>query len=674
MNDENIQAMRKMLNGCLAAAIILLLLQFYYYCQPTSSVPAPASHVPADLNQLVTRIRDRLLHQVEATGFFTHWARGKWLALACLAIYLTGVRGRKDTRATWRSPLLMIAIGGICYFYPPPPLPDYIDGPPQHVHPVWSLLYICCTSAGFIAILTGGARISRILHSSLLDKDPFGRAQAGFPQEEQLIQGDYSINLPAVYKWQGKERPSWINIINPRRGILIIGSPGSGKSRFIIEPIIREMIGKGFALFLYDYKYPQLTNLAYRLFTQHRDRYPPSAAFYHINFSDLSRSHRCNVIAPSTLSWVSDAFGVSRTILLSMNRSWIHRQGEFFVESPITYLAAIIWFLRKYEDGRYCTLPHAIELAQAPYDKLFTVLNSEPEIRSLIQPFTDAYQSRVMDMLESQTASARIPLVRLASPDIYYILTGDDCSLDINDPAAPRILCLGGDPRRQEALGPVLSLYIDRLTRLVNVPGRYPCALVCDEFATVRAYSMAGTIATARSNNIVPVIAIQDMTQLRTQYSRDEADGFLNIAGNILCGQVGGETSQRVAERFPRVLQERQSVSTNSSDTSLSWSQQWEPSVCQATISALSSGEFLGIVTDDPDTPLELKAFHARLIRAAEEDAPTPEELPVVQEVDATAIRENFDRVRSEVSMIISEVMERMMSDEQLAGFVIQKP
>src|SRR5258708_8900457 len=345
-----------------------------------------------------------------------------------------------------------------------------------------------------------------------------------------------------------------------------MGSPGSGKSWFIIEPMIHQLIQKGFALFIYDFKYNALTSQVYNQFLRYRDKYPPSAKLYCINFTDLSRSHRCNLIEPGTLEYMADAIGASRTILLSMNKTWVNRQGEFFVESPVNFLAALIWYLRKFQNGQYCTLPHAIELAQAPYEHLFTLLNTEPEIETLIGPFIEAYRNKTMEMLDSQVSSAKIPLGRLASPDLYYILTGNDLSLDINDPAAPKILCLGRDPPRQEALAPVLSLYIDRLNKLINKQVKHPCALVCDEFATIRAYSVLTTIATARSNNIIPILAVQDLSQLRTQYAREEADLILNITGNLVCGQVGGETARRVSERFPRATQYTQTVSLNTSD------------------------------------------------------------------------------------------------------------
>ncbi|MES1159983.1 MAG: TraM recognition domain-containing protein, partial [Bacteroidota bacterium] len=309
-----------------------------------------------------------------------------------------------------------------------------------------------------------------------------------------------------------------------------------------------------------------------------------------------------------------------------------------------------------------------------PYDQLFTMLNTEPEIETLIAPFIDAYKNKSMEMLDGQLASAKIPLGRLASPDLYYVLTGDDCSLDINNPMAPKILCLGVDPPRQEALAPVLSLYIDRLNKLVNQSEKVPCALVCDEFATVRAASMLTTIATARSNHIIPVLSVQDLSQLRTQYSREEADLIANITGNLVCGQVGGETARWVSERFPTTVQYRKSVSVNSSDTSISRSEQEVNTISAATIATLSSGEFVGIVADDPDRKIEHKAFHARIVKDTKSlKDKNRYELPVVREVDETVIGENFQRVKKEIKELVVGETQRIVGDPALAKKVVKR-
>ncbi|MDO6433054.1 YWFCY domain-containing protein [Flavitalea sp. BT771] len=647
---NNTRDYRMVFDLCLAVSVFLLLLHSYYYC----------SHAFL-MWQLMPDAAVEILVKIQKTGLFRNIYFSKIGSLVFMALSLMGRTGRKSEKVQWTTCLVYILIGAVIYFLSSTLLQAKAIDP--------DIGYMVASAAGYILFLIGISRLARLLPSYFRGNDPFGQAQAGFPQEERKITAPFSINLQAKYTFRDREKRSWINIVNARRGILIIGSPGCGKSWFIIEPCIGQLMKKGAALFIYDFKSPALTRLAYNLFRKYKDQYPPATAFYSINFSDISRSHRCNLLAPSTLQWMSDALGVSRTLLYSLNKTWIHKQGEFFVESPINFLAALIWFLKKYEGGRFCTLPHVIELAQVSYDKLFSILSLEPEVRTLISPFVGAFQDGIMDMLDSQVSSAKIPLARLASPDLYYILTGNDCSLDINDPAAPKVLCLGGDPPRQEALAPVLSLYIDQLNKLVNQSGKYPCALICDEFATVRAFSMNATMATARSNNIVPILAIQDINQLRTQYSREEADMILNIAGNVICGQVGGETALRISERFPKILRDHKTISTNSNDTSFSHSQQWIETITPARVATLSSGEFVGVVADDPDKPLELKAFHAKLIREATSSKNDP--LPLVRDISVEEILQLFQGVKSDIEVLISDEMQRMVTDNDLRGFLV---
>ncbi|MHA4811770.1 YWFCY domain-containing protein [Flavitalea flava] len=658
-NGEDQQALRTIRDLTRLVSVILLLLHFYYICYGAFVKWGLTGKIP-----------DRIFSSFVHTGLFERPIYAKGLCLVFLVLSLIGLAGRKNEKVTYCSVVLLTSAGLIVFLTSVHFLPGRSEELNQESLMEGAILYMLVTTVGYLGIMTGGARLSRILPLVFRTDDPFGRGKAGFPQEEQLRKTDFSLHLPAHYTYRGNERNSWINIINPRRGVFILGSPGCGKSYFIIEPLLRQLVEKGFALFLYDFKYDSLTRLAYTYFQTYRNRYPANSGFYSINFTDLSRSHRCNLLDPVTLDTVADAIGAARTILLSMNKTWIHQQGDFFVESPINFLGALIWFLRKYQEGRYCTLPHVIELAQVPYDKLFTILNAEPEISTLINPFINAFRNKNMELLNSQISSAKIPLGRLASPDLYYILTGNDLTLDINDPASPKILCLGGDPPRQEALAPILSLYIDRLNKRINRPGRYKCALVCDEFATVRAYSTTTTIATARSNNVVPILAVQDLSQLRTQYSREEADLFLNIAGNLFCGQVGGETARWISERFPKILQTKASFSANSSDTSISQSQQWEPTVSPATIANLSSGEFLGIVADDPGDKLEMKAFHGRLRRGRPIKGLLP--LPVVRGVDAEILAETFLQVRDEVEGLVMVEIGRILNDPELMRFVVK--
>jgi len=609
--------------------------------------------------QIFDGLYEKLFH-LSLTGDETI---SKCLVLLALAFSYFFSGAQEPRQVHWKWPLIILGVGLLLFFSTAGLTP--VTNDPTHV---WT--YIAITSAGYLAVIYGAGKLAAAVSYGNYVKR--FRRDTGFRQEERLIKTAWSVHFRATYSYNGRTRKSWINIINPQRGVLIMGSPGAGKSWFLIEPMIEQFMEKNLALFVYDFKYPALTRVAYRHFLQHQENYPANTRFYCINFTDLSHSHRCNLIDPATLENKNDAMGISRTILLGINRSQASRQGEFFIESSINYLAALIWFLRTYQNGAYCTLPHVIELSKTSYEELFTILNAAPETRGLVGPFKEAYMNKTMEMLDGQVASARIPMVRLDSPDFYYVLSGNDVNLDINDPNAPAVLCLGGDAQRQEALAPVMSLFIDRLNRRINKPNRHPSALILDEFATVRATSVLTTIATGRSNNIIPVLAVQDLTQLTQLYSHDEGYQIMNTAGNLICGQVGGETARLVSERFHANTYLKTTVSVNSSDTSVSKTEHAEEGVTPATLAQLSSGEFIGVIADDPQVRMELKGFHATF-RKEQDDNSREEPLPFVAAVTAQTIKENFHRIAAEVESIVKSETKRILGDPELRKFIVKR-
>jgi type IV secretory pathway TraG/TraD family ATPase VirD4 len=292
------------------------------------------------------------------------------------------------------------------------------------------------------------------------------------------------------------------------------GSPGAGKSYFVIRHIITQHIQKGFAMLIYDFKYDDLSKIAFNALSRHGGR-----AFYVINFENIM--HRSNPLEPDTMQDITDAMESARTIMLGLNREWIKKQGDFFVESPINFITALIWFLKKYEGGKYCTLPHVIELSLVDYKDLFAVLTSEPEIEVLINPFISAWKNEAYEQLEGQIASAKISLARLSSPQLYYVLSGDDFSLDINNPKEPKVICLANNPQKSQVYGAVLSLYVNRINKLVNRKNQQKCSLIFDEFPTIYFNGIDNLIATARSNKVAVTLAVQDYSQLKKDYGRE---------------------------------------------------------------------------------------------------------------------------------------------------------
>jgi len=370
---------------------------------------------------------------------------------------------------------------------------------------------------------------------------------------------------------------------------------------------------------------------------------------------------------------ITDATESSRTMMLALNREWIKKTGDFFVESPINFTTAIFWYLKKYENGKYCTLPHSIELAQIEYDKLFPVLSLETEIEVLINPFISAYVNGAMDQLEGQIASAKIGMARLSSPQLYYILSGNDFTLDINNPAQPKIVCAGNNPSKHQIYGAVLSLCVERMLKLVNRKGQLKSSLVFDEFPTIYVNNMDNLIATARSNKVATTLGVQDFSQLRKDYGKEQAEVIMNVSGNIIAGQVIADTAKLLSDRIGKIMQERESVSINTNDTSVSRSMQLEAAIPPSRIANLSSGEFVGAVADDPLQRIKLKAFHAEILndhQAIKGEEAKYEELPVIRTIDNNTVMQNFYQIKKDVRNIIDKQMTKIENDPSLKEFL----
>ncbi len=642
---ENEQGLRKILDLTRFASIFILLLHFYYCCYGAFV-----------LWNIRTTISDRIIENIARTGLFTNAYTSKVLALGLLVISLIGAMGKKDEKISRKSIVVYIIVGLSFYFGS-----NMLLRLHYRLETV-AVVYMSVTGLGFLFMLAGGNLLSRVIKLNL-SSDVFNSLNETFPQEERLLSNEYSINLPARYNLKGRIRKSWINIINPFRGLLVIGSPGAGKSWFVIQHVIKQHIEKGFSMFVYDFKYDDLSKITYNWLQQNSHSYAARPSFYVINFDNLSVSHRCNPLDPTTMNDITDATESARTILLGLNREWINKQGDFFVESPINFVTAIIWFLRKYGDGKYCTLPHVIELMQADYEELFPVLNTQPEIEVLVNPFITAYQNDAMEQLEGQVASAKIGMARLSSPQLYWVLSGNDFTLDINNPRDPKIVCVGNNPEKQQIYGAVLSLYISRLIRQVNKKGMLKCSLIFDEFPTIYFNNMDSLIATARSNKVATTLAMQDFSQLKKDYGKEQADVIVSITGNIISGQVMGETAKLLSERFGKIMQDRQSVSINRSDTSISHSTQLESAIPASKISGLSSGEFVGLVADNPGEKIKLKMFHAEIINNADklkEEVSRYRCIPVVSNVTQQQVQDNYYQIKMDVKRLIGEKVEKL--------------
>ncbi len=637
---ENEQALRKIIDFIRLLSIVVLLFHFYFFLYKAFQYWG-----------LTSEVVNRIVLSIAQTGILQTVWHVKLFSFGLLVISLIGAKGKKDEKLNIRTALLYVLIGCLIFF-----LCHIILSVKVEVA-LSAISYMAMTALGYLLILTGGTWLSRIITLSFR-KDIFNKLNESFPQEERLLENEYSINLPSAYNLKGKRRRSWINVINPFRSTLVIGTPGAGKSYFVVRHIITQHIRKGFAMFIYDFKYDDLTRITYNTLLKYAKGYPVLPRFYVINFEDLSRSHRCNPLDPTTMEDITDATESSRTIMLGLNREWIKKQGDFFVESPINFVTGIIWFLRKYEEGKYCTLPHVIELMQLEYPQLFKLLRTEPEIDVLINPFESAFKNEAMEQLEGQIASAKISMARLASPQLYYVLSGNDFTLDINNPKEPKIVCTGNNPQKQQIYGAVLSLYISRVIKLVNKKNQQKCSLIFDEFPTIYFNGIDGLIATARANKVATTLAVQDYSQLKKDYGKEQAEVIMNIVGNVISGQVVGDTAKLLSERFGKIVQERESISINTSETSISRSTQLDSAIPPSKIAGLSSGEFVGTVADDPNQKIDLKVFHAEILNdheALRKEEQDYKPIPQIRNVSHYEIQQNYFRTKSEINRIVED-------------------
>lgn len=658
--EDDLRALAKIMEFGRAVSIFLLVVHVYVYCYPSIT----AWHLNLEV---IDRI---LVNFNNTTGIFNCILWSKLLAVLLLAVSCLGTHGVKGEKITWPKIYAVLVAGCALFFLNwwllKLPLP----------HMANTAFYIFTLTAGYLALLMSGLWMSRLYRHNLME-DVFNMENESFMQETRLMENEYSVNLPTRFYYKKRWNNGFVNIVNIFRACMVIGTPGSGKSYAIVNSYIRQLIAKGFAIYIYDYKFDDLSTIAYNSLLKNMDKYEVKPRFYVINFDDPHRSHRCNPINPEFMTDISDAYEASYTIMLNLNRTWIEKQGDFFVESPIILLAAIIWYLKIYKNGIYCTFPHAVELLNKPYSDLFTILTSYPELENYLSPFMDAWKGNAQDQLQGQIASAKIPLTRMISPQLYWVMTGNDFSLDINNPKEPKLLCMGNNPDRQNIYSAALGLYNSRIVKLINKKKQLKCAVIIDELPTIYFRGLDNLIATARSNKVGVLLGFQDFSQLTRDYGEKESKVIQNTVGNIFSGQVVGETAKTLSERFGKVLQQRQSVSINRQDVSTSINTQLDSLIPASKIANLSQGTFVGAVADNFDERIEQKIFHAEIVVdhtkiSAEEKA--YQKIPVINDfkdrngndIMMQQIQRNYDQIKADAQAIINEEMRRIKNDPEL--------
>lgn len=662
--EDDLRALGKIMDFLRAVSIILAIMNVYWYCYEAMRMWG-----------VTIGVVDRILINFNRTGGLFHSILyTKLFSLLLLALSCLGTKGVKAEKMSWNRIWTVLVVGFFLFF-----LNWWIL-----LLPISYLgnatLYIFTMTAGYICLLMGGLWMSRLLKHNLME-DVFNNENESFMQETKLMENEYSVNLPTRFYYKKKWQRGWINVVNPFRATIVLGTPGSGKSFAVVNNYIKQQIEKGYSMYIYDFKFSDLSTIAYNHMMNHQNGYKVKPQFYVINFDDPRRSHRCNPIHPDFMSDISDAYESAYTIMLNLNKTWVQKQGDFFVESPIILFAAIIWYLRIYKNGKYCTFPHAIELLNRRYEDVFPILTSYPELENYLSPFMDAWQGGAMEQLAGQIASAKIPLSRMISPQLYWVMSASEFTLDINNPEEPKILCVGNNPDRQNIYGAALGLYNSRIVKLINKKGQLKSSVIIDELPTIYFKGLDNLIATARSNKVAVCLGFQDFSQLVRDYGDKEAKVVINTVGNIFSGQVVGETAKTLSERFGKVLQKRQSISINRQDVSTSINTQMDSLIPPSKISGLTQGMFVGSVSDNFTERIEQKIFHAEIV--VDTDKVKREEsnyqpIPIInvfKDADGNdcmkqAIQDNYNQIKEDVKLIVKDELERIAGDESLKHLI----
>lgn len=665
--EDDLRALAKIMDFLRAVSILLVIMNIYWYCYEAILY----------WNVNIGVVDKILINFHRTAGLFSSTLWTKLFAVLLLGLSCMGTKGVKEEKITWLKIWIVMGAGFVLFF-----LNGWILALPFSLA-TNATLYITSMTAGYICLLMAGLWMSRLLKYNLMD-DVFNNENESFMQETRLLVNEYSVNLPTRFYYKKKWNNGWINVVNPFRATAVLGTPGSGKSYAVVNNFIKQQIEKGYCQYVYDFKFPDLSMISYNHLISHLDGYKVKPKFYVINFDDPRRSHRCNPIHPDFMEDITDAYESAYTIMLNLNKTWVQKQGDFFVESPIILFAAIIWYLKIYQDGKYCTFPHAIEFLNRRYEDIFPILTSYPDLENYLSPFMDAWLGGAAEQLQGQIASAKIPLSRMISPQLYWVMSDSEFTLDINNPDEPKILCVGNNPDRQNIYGAALGLYNSRIVKLINKKGKLKSSVIIDELPTIYFKGLDNLIATARSNKVAVCLGFQDFSQLVRDYGDKEAKVVMNTVGNIFSGQVVGETAKTLSERFGKVLQKRQSITINRNDKSTCINTQMDSLIPPSKISGLTQGMFVGSVSDNFDERIEQKIFHAEIVvDNAKVSAETKnyKSIPIITDFTDESgndrmkeqIQDNYNRIKAEIKQLVKDELKRIQDDPELAHLLQQR-
>jgi hypothetical protein len=543
-----------------------------------------------------------VLQRLQRIVIYGHIYFSKAFTFGLILMVSMGTRARKDPALDLLPGIFLPLLVGCVFFFGAGFF--YLPHSSLMLLPGVSLpdaLYMLLSLTGAVLVHMALDNISKLLQHRLL-QDKFNVENESFAQPAKPDRTPYSVNIPMLFHYQKRWQRGWLNVVNPFRGTLLIGTPGSGKTFSVVLPFIQQLLGKGFSMMVYDFKFPDLARATYYHYLANRRKgILPKHKFEVLNFSSVEHSKRCNPLKPEYLPTLADATETAEALLEALRKGdRASGAAQFFNQSAVNFLASCIYFLSRHEEGRYSSFPHVLAFINLSYDQIFEALFSEPELESLLSPFATAYRYKAFEQLEGQIGTLKVNIGRLATKETFWILSGDDFDLKISDPENPTVLVMANEPTTQSINSACNALVINRITRLINTKGNLPCALIVDESPTLYIHRAENLIATGRSNRIAVLLGLQELPQLRQQYGRETADTICSVAANVISGAARHkETLDWLEKLFGRVRQLKEGLSMDRSRTTVSVSEEMGSLIPASKIASLQAGELVGQVASE---------------------------------------------------------------------------
>ncbi len=612
--------------------------------------------------------------RLKTISIFSNPMYTKLFTLVVIFLVGIGTKAKKNVDLKPKTQIVLpLFIGLVLMFSCPFLLPKALDGQLKQVfpHTNWSGIgYTLLPFSGAVMTMTAIDNISKLVKSGL-GKDKWNVEQESFMQDTEKKETDTSLNIPTLFYYRNKTYNGYLNI-NPFRGVMVIGTPGSGKSFGIINPAIRQFIAKGFTVCLYDFKFPDLARIAYyHYLLQQQDGKLKNYKFHVINLDDVSRSCRINPMAPQYVKTLAEAQEISEALVEALKKG--DRAGgadQFFTQSAINFLASSVYFLAKYEGGRYSTVPHLMAFLNRSYEEVFTALITDPELASLLSPFMSAFNKKAFDQLEGQIGTLKIFISRLATKESFWVFSKNDFDLKISDPKNPSILVLANNPSTQNINSALYALVVNRLTRLINEKGNLPTAIIADEVPTLFIHKVENLIATARSNRVAVLLGLQELTQFKQQYGRETAETISSVIGNVLSGSVRDKGTLDWLERmFGKIRQTGNSLNIDHARATVGMSDRLDALIPAGKIAALQTGQMVGMLARDVGnndamgkdyTPSAVNCrinLNMAAIKTEESNYP---EMPVYYNFNGDRDKilfNNYNKIVDEINDLINKVM-----------------